>query len=201
MSVPRPHKVFSVPGMGGKVYDFRGTGLCPPASVNGGSVKIKPLVAVEHIPVVANRNGIDDFVALAGVLRVRGLAVQSATDSEGNVCRYTNLDDLCWQAKGANAVSCGTEHMHLTVGEAWTERQMRAAAWLAVLAFERQGVPLQNGSLIAGPGVVKVKQRGHVGHAYVSRAAGFNDRIDPGAGFERQHMYELARFFMRHRRF
>lgn len=196
-----PVEVFPVKGMGGKVYDFRGTGLCPPAMPNGKPVKIKPLIAVEHIPVVRNVPGIGDFVSLANVLRVQGLSLQSATDSEGNVCRYTHLDQLCWQARGGNVLSCGTEHMHLTIGEPWGEKQMRAAAWLAVLALERQGIPLNNGTLISGPGVVKVKQRGHVGHAYVSRAAGFNDRIDPGPGFDRQHMYELARFFLKHRRF
>ncbi len=194
---PRARSVRKIPG-GVTIYDFRGTGLCPPVRDNSGKpVKIKPLVLVEHIPVVANRQGIEDGIRLANVLTAQGLAVQSATDSEGNVYRYTNLDDLCWQARGANAVGCGTEHMHLTIGEPWSERQMRAAAWLAVLAEDRQGVPLRNGTLISGPGVVKVKRRGHVGHAYVSRAAGFNDRSDPGPGFDRQHMYELARHFQR----
>lgn len=200
MSV-RPRSVHKIPG-GVTVYDFRGTGLCPPVRDAAGKVvKIKPLVAVEHIPVIRNVPGLGDFISLANTLRAQGLSLQSATDSEGNVCRYANLDDLCWQARGANAVSCGTEHMHLTIGEPWSEKQMRAAAYLAWLAHERQGIPLHNGVLIAGPGVVKVRRGGHVGHAYVSRAAGFNDRVDPGAGFNRQHMYELARYYDRHRRF
>lgn len=190
-------------GGGVTIRDYRGTGLLrpSPAGPGGSVVHIRPLVFVEHIPVIPNRRGIEDGLQLARVLNDQGLAVHTGDDSEGNVFRFTNLDELCWQAKGANALSCGTEHMHLTIGEPWSERQMRASAYMAVVALERQGIPLENGGLIAGPGIVKVKQRGHVGHAYVARAAGFNDRTDPGAGFHRQHMYELARFFQRHRHF
>lgn len=93
----------------GKVFDFRGTGLLPP---NGGI--IQPLITVEHIPVVPNVEGADDLHQLARVLRQQGLSLHAAADREGNIALYNPLNRLCYQARGANSVSCGVEHMHTT---------------------------------------------------------------------------------------
>jgi len=191
----KPRMIRAVPGMG-KVYDWRGTRLCPP---NGG--RIRPLVMVHHIPVVANRKGIGDFITLGNVLRAQGLAIQAATDSEGNVALYTRLDELCYGQRGANSVACGVEHMHATVGEKWTERQMRAAAWLAFRAMRDYGIPAHTAELGAGRGRVRVLRKGHTTHQRVSDAAGYHDRSDPGPGFDRQHLYRLVRWYARHRHF
>src|SRR5688500_6260000 len=126
----QPTSARRIPGMGGKVCDFRGTGLCPP---NGG--RIRPLVMVHHIPVVPNGQGLADFETLGRVLRNQGLAIQAATDAEGNVALYTRFDELCFGHRGANSFACGIEHMHMTVNEPWTEKQMRAAAWCAHRAW------------------------------------------------------------------
>jgi hypothetical protein len=193
----RAREIKRIPGMsktgsGGKLYDYRGTGLLPPS---GG--RINPLVGVEHIPVIRQMAGVEDFIVLANVLRAQGLSLQVATDGEGNVCLYNSLNVLCWQARGANAVSYGVEHMHLTVGEEWTERQFRAAALVMVRAHFNVGIPLRGGRLLPGPGLVRVQARGHVSHKAVSQAAGFNDRSDPGDGFRFAHCYELAEHFIR----
>jgi len=63
-----PRSVRDVPGMGGKVFDFRGTGLCPPSGD-----KIEPLIMVHHIPVVARIPGTADFEKLGKILRGKGL--------------------------------------------------------------------------------------------------------------------------------
>lgn len=186
----------TIPGMGGKVYDYRGTGLCPPS---GG--RIRPLIMVHHIPVVGNVAGVADFQRLGDVLRAQGLAIQAATDAEGNVALYTRLDELCWGQKGANSVSCGVEHMHMTVDEPWTEKQMRSAAWLADRVWRSYGIMPREGKLLPGDGVVKVQRRGHTSHKNVSDMAGFRDRSDPGGNFNFAHLYELTRFFNQHNRF
>jgi hypothetical protein len=191
----KPRSIRAIAGMG-KVYDYRGTGLCPP---NGG--RIRPLCMVHHIPVVANAKGTADLVRLADVLRAQGLAIQAATDAEGNVALYTRLDELCFGQRGANQFSCGVEHMHVTVGEAWSERQMRAAAWLANQAWISYGIPPHRATLLPGRGVARVARRGHTSHQNVSTKAGFNDRSDPGKGFDYPHLYELTRFYNKHKRF
>jgi hypothetical protein len=193
----RPRAVHAIKGMGGKLYDFRRTGLLSPS---GGRIRI--LVGVEHIPVVRNVPGLGDFFTLANVLKAQGLALQRSTDSEGNVCAYTDLNELCFQARGVNAISYGVEHMHLTIGEAWRERQFRAAALVMAQAFKTQGLSLHGGKLVhQSPGIAGCTRTGHVSHKYVSAAAGFNDRSDPGPGFRFGHCYDLARFYLHHHRF
>ena len=185
----------AIPGMG-KVFDYRGTGLCPP---NGGRIRL--LMMVHHIPVVHNMKGSADLVVLGRVLRGQGLAIQAATDAEGNVALYTRFDQLCFGQRGANQFSCGVEHMHFTVGEAWTEKQMRAAAWCANQVSVSHGIPLQRAILTSGNRICGVQRRGHTSHENVSKKAGFNDRSDPGDGFNYPHMYELARHFNKKHKF
>lgn len=196
MTAIAPKTVREIPGMGGKVYDWRGTGLLP---ASGG--QIRPLVFVQHIPVVPNVPGTADFQTLARVLRVQGLSLQSATDREGNVALYNRLDRLCWQARGANTVSCGCEHMHATTAESWSRRQLRAGAWLAYRAWRDYGIPPKGGKLGSGPGQVRVIERGHVSHKWVSSAAGFHDRSDPGPGFDWTYLYHCVRFYDAHHHF
>jgi hypothetical protein len=190
-----PRSTRTIPGMGGKVFDFRGTGLCPP---NGG--RIRPLIMVHHIPVVPNAAGTADFVRLGDILRRKGLGIHASTDAEGNVALYTRFDELCFGHRGANQIGCGIEHMHFRVEEPWTEKQMRAAAWCAARVWLNFGIPPRGAVLGAGNPVV-TQRRGHTTHKRVSDLAGFHDRSDPGAGFSFPHMYELARFFRENRRF
>ena len=180
----------------GKVFDFRGTGLLPP---NGGI--IQPLIMVEHIPVVPNVEGAEDFHQLARVLRQQGLSLHAATDREGNVALYNPLNRLCYQARGANSLSCGVEHMHMTVDEAWTRKQLRASAWLWQLAERDFGIPLRIARISSGQGRVSVLRRGHTSHRRVSEAAGFNDRVDPGPGYDWEYVAKAALFFKRHSHF
>ena len=185
---PRP-----IPGAG-RLYDWRGTTMLPPSGP-----KIKPLVMVEHIPVIRNVTGVDDFVTLARVLRAQGLSLQAATDAEGNVALYNDLACLCWQARGINASSCGVEHMHATTAEPWTKRQLRASAWLWVRAEKVHGIPLRRGELAnGGPGLARVVRKGHVTHQSVSAAAGFNDRSDPGPGYDFAYVRKAALHWKKH---
>ena len=177
------------------VRDYRGTGLCPP---NGGH--ITPVIFVQHIPVIRNRPGVEDLVTLGRVLRAQGLAVQRGTDAEGNVAQFTKLDELCYHARGANSISVGAEHMHWSTGEEWTERQFRAVAFCAWEAMHFHGIPLQGARLLSG-NPTRVARRGHTSHRRQAAAAGFHDRVDPGPGFRWRHVYDLARFYDRHRRF
>jgi hypothetical protein len=180
----------------GKVFDYRGTGLLPP---NGGI--IQPLIMVEHIPVVRNVKGTEDFHTLARVLRSQGLSLQAATDSEGNVALYNHLNRLCFQARGANQVSCGVEHMHMTIGEEWSRLQLRASAWLWQYAEHMFGIPLRVARIVSGPGRVGVLRRGHTSHRRVSTAAGFNDRVDPGPGYDWEYVRKAALFYKSHGHF
>lgn len=198
MSSPRVIK--SLKGAG-KVYDFRGTGVCPGYRSGGRYVRIKPLIMVEHIPVMHNKTGIQDFYDLGAVLRAQGLHLQAATDREGNVALYNDLNVLCYQARGANQVSCGVEHMHMSVGEEWLKKQLRASAWLRQYAEREYGIPLQNAILGSGSGTVKVIRKGHCSHRRVSSAAGYNDRSDPGAGYDFEYVKHCAQFFKRHGHF
>lgn len=180
----------------GKVYDFRGTGVLPP---NGGL--IHPLIMVEHIPIVPNVEGTADFHALANVLRAQGLSLQAATDREGNVALYNSLNRLCFQAKGANQVSCGVEHMHMTIAEDWSRKQLRASAWLWQFAEREFGIPLRVARITSGPGHIRVLRRGHTSHKRVAAAAGFHDRVDPGPGYDWEYVRKAALFFKRHGHF
>lgn len=177
------------------IRDYRDTGLCP---ANGG--RITPVIFVDHIPVIRNRAGVEDLLTLGRVLKAQGLAVQRGTDAEGNVAQFTDLNELCYHARGANSISAGAEHMHYGLDEPWTERQFRAAAYVAWEAMHYRGIPLQGAKLLGG-NPTRVARRGHCSHARQSAAAGYHDRSDPGPGFRFAHVYELARYFDRHRRF
>ena len=196
----QPRRVVSIKGMG-RVYDFRGTGLCPPVLSNGRPVRITPVIFLHHIPVIRNVAGSGDLITLGNVLRAQRLNVHNGTDSEGNVALFTGMNQLCYHARGANSISIGAEHMHLTIGEEWSEKQMRAAAYVAWRAFHYYGVPLQSAKLGAGSGFVSVHKRGHTTHRIEADMAGFRDRSDPGPGFHRGHVYELAAFYDKHHRF
>lgn len=180
----------------GTVYDWRKSPWTP---ANGG--RIKPLVMVQHIPVVPNMAGIADFVRLRDVLVAQGLMVQSATDRDGNIALFTPMDILCYQAKGANQQSCGIEHMHMAVGEEWTRRQLRASAWIINQAKNKYGIPAHVGALADGPGVVLVRERGQVSHMRVSQAAGYNDRIDPGNLYDWEYVYHCVVYYRDHGHF
>lgn len=179
----------TVPGMG-TIYDWRGTAWSQP---NGGT--IKPLIFVQHIPVVPNMAGIADFVRLRDVLVAQGLMVQNATDKDGNIALYTHMDRLCYQARGANQVSCGTEHMHMTLGEPWSKQQLRASAWLVNQAKDKYGLPVHQGVLKPGNGLVRVAQRGQTTHQRVSDAAGYHDRSDPGSGYDFEYVYHCVVYY------
>jgi hypothetical protein len=187
-----PRVLKKIKGMG-TVYDWRGTGLLPP---NGG--RITPLIAVEHIPVYPNKPGYQDFVGLAAVLRAQGLSLQAATDRDGNVALYNPFDVLCYQARGANQVSFGVEHMHMTVDEDWTRRQLRASAWIWQLAERKHGIPCQMADLDDGPGTVRVRRRGHTSHKNVSARAGYHDRSDPGPKYDWGYVKHCADFYVAH---
>lgn len=191
---PYPRVIKTLRGAG-KIYDWRGTGLLPP---NGG--KIKLLLGIEHIPVVPNRHGTDDFLLLAKVLRDQGLSLQTATDSEGNVALYNPLDALCYQARGSNSCSYGTEHMHMSVGEAWSKKQLRAAAWIWQYAEREYGIPPHTARLGKG-NPTPVWRKGHVSHQAQATAAGFHDRSDPGVGFDVAYVGHCVAFFKRHGHF
>lgn len=184
-----------LPGAG-RVYDWRASDWTP---VNGG--RITPLVFVQHIPVVPNLDGIADFIRLRDVLVAQGLMVQSATDRDGNVALFTPFDYLCYQARGANSVSCGCEHMHMSTSEGWTEKQFRAAAWVVNLAKNKHDIPASGGELGSGNGAVRVLGRGQVSHQRVSQAAGYNDRSDPGPGYDFAHVRELVIYWREHETF
>lgn len=184
-----------LPGAG-KVFDWRASTWTP---VNGG--KITPLVFVQHIPVVNNTEGIADFIRLRDVLVAQGLMVHCATDREGNVALFTPFDRLCYQARGANSVSCGCENMHASITEGWSEHQFRAAAWVVNQAKDKHGIPASNGELGNGNGAVRVLRRGQVSHQRVSAAAGYNDRTDPGPGYQFSHVRDLVMHWREHHTF
>ena len=46
---------------------------------------------IEHIPVIENVPGTDDFMTLTRVLDAQGLSLQAATDANGNVALYNPL--------------------------------------------------------------------------------------------------------------
>lgn len=184
-----------IPG-GVRILDYRGTGLCPP---NGG--RIRPLALVHHIPVIRQAPGREDGITLGRVLKQQGLAVQAGTDAEGIVFRYTNWTDLCYHAKGGNKVTLGIEHMHYTTSEPWTELQYRAAAWISYHVWNSLGIRPERAEITAGAGTIGVAKRGHTSHQTVAAKAGYHDRSDPGKGFAYGHLYELTRFYAKHKRF
>jgi N-acetylmuramoyl-L-alanine amidase len=176
------------------IWDYRGE-----TSPNGGRIELR--ACVHHIPVISNVTGRGDLDKLRQVLLDRrppagGLMVQFGTDAEGNVALFTRADRLCFQAKGANQVSCGIEHMHFAIGEDWSKKQLRAAAWIAQYLEREFDIPLQMADVEpAGSGVVKIARKGHTSHEQISHLAGFNDRTDPGSGFDYDYMFHAAKFF------
>lgn len=190
LSASKPRIIKTLKGAG-KIYDYRRSGLLAP---NGGRIRL--LIAVEHIPVVPNRVGTGDFIQLASVLKAQGLSLQAATDAEGNVALYTPLDRLCYQARGANQVSFGVEHMHMSTGEPWTKKQLRASAWIWQYAYREFGIPMRVGRIVDGPGnTVRVIEKGHTSHMRVSAAAGWNDRSDPGRGYDWEYVRHCALYY------
>lgn len=187
-----------IKGMG-KVYDWRGSGWTRP---NGGEIG-RLMGFVDHIPVIHNAPGIADFIRLRDVLVAQGLMVHGSTDRAGNVALFVELDKLCYQARGANAQSCGFEHMHYSTGEAWSERQIRAVAYSHWRAREYQGVPNRRAKLSSGNGIAYFRSRGYTTHESVSAYAGYHDRSDPGDGLERDYdkVEHLVRYFDKHRNF
>jgi hypothetical protein len=187
---PTPRAIKKLRGAG-TIYDWRGTGLLPP---NGGRIKL--LLAIEHIPVVPNRPGTADFVQLADVLKAQGLSLQTSTDSDGNVALFNPLDTLCYQARGSNSFSYGTEHMHMSVGETWNKRQLRAAAWIWQYAEREYGIPPHSARVGKG-NPTPVWRKGHISHKDQAAAAGFNDRVDPGPGFDVEYVGHCVAYFKR----
>jgi hypothetical protein len=174
--VPGNGKVLKELRGAGKVYDWRDSDWTP---TNGGRINLR--LFVQHIPVIRNVDGIADIVTLRNALVAQGLMVQCCTDREGNVGLFTPFDFLCYQAKGANQISCGCENMLFSTAEDWSKLQLRAMAWVIQLC-ERPahgGVPQTRGRLGSGSGVVRVLEEGQVWHSEVSDAAGFHDRSDP----------------------
>jgi hypothetical protein len=202
-SVPHGGKVLkSIKGMG-TIYDWRDSPWTQPS---GG--RIVPVIGVQHIPVIRNVDGFGDLITLEEVLQAQGLQVQQGTDREGNVALFTPGNFLCFQARGANQISWGTEHMHLTTSEAWTKRQLRAAAWVNQLNHKHYGTPLTRATLGAGNGLVRVLHRGQTTHKAVSHFAGYNDRSDPGVkgedqggGYDFEYVAHCEAFFAAHGHF
>jgi hypothetical protein len=204
MSVP-PRVKHAVRGMG-IVYDWRRTGLLPPVTDTAGRPIVIPVKALtHHIPVIANKPGPSDFLTLADVLKTSPqgrLSLQFATDSEGNVAIYNEPHHLCYQAAGLNQQGPGVEHMHVSITEPWCEAQYRAAAWIAWFLQRHYNLPLRTATIVAaGPGVAAVRKTGHTTHRRVADAAGFHNRVDPGPGFHRPHVYQLAAWYAQHRSF
>ena len=177
------------------VFDFRHV-----TSPNGGKIDVS--ACVHHIPVITNVPGRADLDTLRQVLLNQNLMVQFGTDAEGNVAMYTPADQLCFHARGLNSHACGVEHMHFAVGEKWMKKQLRAAAWI-VQRLERQfGLPMRLATVEPnGSGFAKVTRTGHTTHEEVSRKAGFNDRVDPGKGFDFEYVFHAAQFFKDHGHF
>jgi N-acetylmuramoyl-L-alanine amidase len=208
--VIEPRSIRDVPGMGGRVFDFRGTGLLQ--NIRG---PIVPRVMVHHIPVVENATGLADFRTLANILNGKTLGIQAATDEDGNVALFAPFDREVGGQLGANPLACGVEHMHKRINEDWTEKQMRAAAWCAHHVQVDHGIPLRRAILTSGDGFfddddppvfhltknVGVQRSGHTSHKNVSAMIGSFQRSDPGPKFSFRHLYELAKFFQKHHRF
>ena len=177
------------------VFDYRHV-----TSPNGGKIALS--ACVHHIPVITNVPGRADLDTLRQVLLNQGLMVQFGTDAEGNVAMYTRADRLCFHARGANSVTCGIEHMHFAVGEKWMKKQLRAAAWIVQRLDNIFGLPMRLATVEpGGAGIARITQTGHTTHQRISTAAGFNDRVDPGAGFDFEYVFHAAQFFKDHGHF
>jgi len=177
------------------VFDFRGI-----TSPNGGKIALS--ACVHHIPVITNVPGRADLDTLRRVLLDQGLMVQFGTDAEGNVAMYAPADRLCFHARGANSVTCGIEHMHFAVTDPWSKKQLRAAAWIVQRLENLFGLPMRLAKVEpGGANIARITQTGHTTHKQISAAAGFNDRIDPGDGFDFEYVFKAAKFFQDHGHF
>ena len=182
-------------GRASDVWDFRAI-----TSANGGRINLR--ACVHHIPVIRDQAGKGDLELLRQVLKDQGLMVQFGTDREGNVAIYTPADRLCFHARGGNSVTCGIEHMHFGVGDPWTDKQFRAAAWIVQLLNHKHGLPFRMAEVEPdGSGRVRITRTGHTSHQEISRKAGFNDRSDPGSGFDYDKVFKAAKFFQEHGHF
>lgn len=174
-----------------RIWDYRRE-----TQPNGGTIGVR--ACVHHIPVIRNAEGRSDLDALRRVLVAQGLMVQFGTDAEGNIALYTRANKLCYHARGANSSTCGIEHMHYLTSENWSKKQMRAAAWIAQYLEREFGLPLQMANVEpGGRGVARIVRKGHTSHQQISRMAGYNDRSDPGQGFDYEYMFHAAEFFKR----
>jgi hypothetical protein len=75
--------------------------------------------------------------------------------------------------------------MHMSVGEAWSKQQLRAAAWIWQYAEREYGIPPHTARVGKG-NPTPVWRKGHISHKDQATAAGFNDRVDPGPGSTRR---------------
>jgi hypothetical protein len=206
-SVPHDGKILkTVRGMG-TVYDWRDSSW---TRANGGRITAR--LGVQHIPVIPNVDGFGDLITLVNVLLAQGLMVQQGTDAEGNVGLFVPGNILCFQARGANQVSWGTEHMHMKpVGEPWSKRQLRASAWIIQLNRRQYGTGRGRASVGDGSGVVRVIRGGQTTHRRISECAGFHDRSDPNgdvdtaghlpAHYDFEYVDHCVTFFERHGHF
>lgn len=177
------------------IWDYRAE-----TPANGGIIPLR--ACIHHIPVVRQMPGHADFDVLRRVLLDQGLMVQFSDDADGNVALYTRANRLCYQARGANSWSCGVEHMHYLTSDPWATMQMRSAGWIAQYLEREFGLPLRMADLEpAGPKLAKAVRTGHTSHEQVSKVAGYNDRSDPGPGFDYEKMFHNARFFKAHGHF
>jgi hypothetical protein len=177
------------------VFDFRHV-----TAPNGGPIELR--ACVHHIPVISNVPGRADLDTLRRVLLDQGLMVQFGTDDEGNVALYASPGRLCFHARGANSFTCGIEHMHRTTDERWRRKQLRAAAWIAQSLERNHNLPLQMATVEPGGSqVARIVTRGHTTHQQISQKAGFNDRSDPGTGFDFEYVFHAAKFFKKHGHF
>lgn len=178
-------------GTRSRIWDYR-----KETQPNGGRINLR--ACVHHIPVMPNLEGRADLDALRRVLINQGLMVQFGTDDEGDVALYTKANLLCYHARGGNQLTCGIEHMHRTTSEAWKKKQLRAAAWIAQYLEREFNIPLRMADVEPdGPGSVKIVRKGHTSHQQISRMAGYNDRSDPGQGFDYEYVFKAAQFFKR----
>jgi hypothetical protein len=190
---PRTVKRLRIAGGGvrSSILDYRNF-----TPANGGRIALR--ACVHHIPVIRQMPGRNDLDALRNILLGQRLMVQFGTDDAGHIALYTRANRLCYHARGGNGLTTGIEHMHLTTGEDWSKKQMRAAAWIAQYLQREFGIPLQMADVEPGPGnTVTIPRKGHTSHQQISRLAGYNDRSDPGRGFDYEYMFKAAEYFKR----
>lgn len=197
MATPKRIKTLRIAeGATSGIYDYRSF-----TSPNGGIINLR--ACVHHIPVMHQQTGIADISLLRSpILTGQGLMVQFSTDDTGNIGLFTRANRLCYHARGGNQLTCGIEHMHYLTSEAWAKKQMRAAAWIAQYLEREFNIPLQMANVEAAGGpFVAIVRKGHTSHEMISKCAGYNDRSDPGRGFDYEYMFKAAEFFKRHGHF